>query len=58
MRCENCAARCECGLTGALLTLLDYIDNLQIQSKINDIVSDYVEQCEHFESQEADYGTD
>ena len=58
MRCDNCAARCECELAEALSTLLDHTDNMRIQSKIKDIMSDYVMQCDYFENQEADHGTD
>lgn len=51
MMCDKCAAKCECELTESLSTLLDHIDNLRVQSKIKDIVSDYVEKCEYFENQ-------
>lgn len=50
MICDKCAGKCECGLAEALSTLLDYIDNLRVESEIKDIVSDYVETCEYFEN--------
>lgn len=49
MKCDTCSCRDDCGLVEGLYALLAYIDNIEVQSRIKDLVSEYNCDCEYYE---------